>query len=144
MMDFMDLIEIAKVSNVKLTKTVFDDESRQFQSKEFDGLLNLTCHHLIFTALNEPSESKHRELWVSSFNKHSILFEVFIHFHLSLNLKILHSLVDQVERRIVNNVKYQLVLKCKNFRTFQLDFANLNVCQSVAKSLESLSNLSMS
>jgi hypothetical protein len=51
-------------------------------------------------------------------------------------------MIDALELKMQNNIKNQLVVKCKNFQIFQIDFTNPNVCQSINKSLDLLSNLS--
>ena len=52
-------------------------------------------------------------------------------------------MIDALELKMQNNIKNQLVVKCKNFQIFQIDFTNPNVCQSINKSLDLLSNLSI-
>ena len=53
----------------------------------------------------------------------------------------MHTLIDSLEQKI-RETKFQLIMKIKNFQIFVLEFPSLYVCQSVCKSLESLSNLS--
>lgn len=60
-------------------------------------------------------------------------------------LKIQHSQIDILEQKIKEkerDPKYQAILKCKDFQLFLVDFPNQYSCQSVCRSLESLSNIS--
>ena len=50
-------------------------------------------------------------------------------------------MIDALELKI-KEAKNQIVVKCKNFKIFQIDFTNPGVCQSINKSLDLLSNLS--
>ena len=51
-------------------------------------------------------------------------------------------MIDALELKIQKDIKNQLVIKCKNFQIFLIDFNNSNVCMSIHKSLDLLSNLS--
>jgi hypothetical protein len=53
----------------------------------------------------------------------------------------MHTCIDAMEAKI-RETKFHLVIRSKNFQIFLIDFPSAYVCQSVHKSLESLSNLS--
>ena len=114
-MEFMDWIEIPRVDNVKFTRQTFDTIQNQLTSQILDGSICLTSHHLLFTT---KQNKKDEEIWI------------------------LHSLIDSLEPKI-RETKFQLVIKCKNFQIYQIDFPSLNYCHSIYKSLEGLSNLSI-
>ena len=50
-------------------------------------------------------------------------------------------MIDALEAKI-RETKNQLIIRCKNFQTFQVDFNNPTTCLSINKSLDLLSNLS--
>ncbi|CAF0826541.1 unnamed protein product [Brachionus calyciflorus] len=116
-MDFMDLIEIPRVDNVKLYRQVYNNEANQLVTQKILGSLNLTSHHLIFTSQITPEKPQRDEIWI------------------------VHSLIDSLDKNI-SETKYQLMIRCKNFQIIFFDFPTLYCCQSIHKSLESLSNLS--
>lgn len=113
-MEFMDLIEIPRVDNVKY-HFLYSDEKRQRTSPFIDCSLCLTSHHLIFS----PKEKSGKETWVQ------------------------HSLIDSLDSK-VRETKFQIILKCKDFKMFLIDFPSLYSCQSITRSLEALSNISNS
>ena len=51
-------------------------------------------------------------------------------------------MIDAIESKVQKDIRNQLVVKCKNFQIFLIDFSNTNVCLSINKSLDLLSNLS--
>jgi hypothetical protein len=51
-------------------------------------------------------------------------------------------MIDALELKVQKDIRNQLVVKCKNFQIFLIDFLNTNVCLSINKSLDLLSNLS--
>lgn len=110
-MEFMDLIEIPRVDNVKYCKMLID-EQKQMMNQFCDGSLCLTSHHLIFS----PKEKVNQEIWIQ------------------------HSLIDLLEPKI-RETKFQVVLKLKNFQMYLIDFPGLYACQSITKSLSALSNI---
>lgn len=55
-------------------------------------------------------------------------------------MKILHVMVDSIERR-QSNIQNSLILRCKNFRVLQLDIKSHDDLKSVADSIDWLSNL---
>ena len=63
-MEFMDLIEIPRVDNVKYNRLLYSDEHKQLLNEFCDGSLCLTSHHLIFF----PKEKKDKEIWVRPTN----------------------------------------------------------------------------
>ena len=111
-MEFMDLIEIPRVDNVKYYQ-LYSDEKHQRTNSFIDCSLCLTSHHLIFSA----KEKSNKEVWIQ------------------------HSLIDSLDSK-VRETKFQIVLKCKDFKMFLVDFPSLYSCQSITKSLEALSNIS--
>ncbi|KAG9510001.1 Myotubularin-related protein 9 [Fragariocoptes setiger] len=74
--------------------------------------LCITCHHLILSSRSNNDD----EIWI------------------------LHVLVDNVERRITST-QNSLILKCKDFRQLQLDVRGHDELNSIANSIEWLSNL---
>ena len=110
----MDLIETPRVDNVKFCEAVFREEQNQTQNQLFEGSLCLTCHHFIFSFNDKTT----KEIWV------------------------LYSLIDSIEAKKDTVNKFQLIIKCKNFKQLIIEFANLSNMQSVQRSLESLSNIS--
>lgn len=107
----MDLIEIPRVDNVKYYQ-LYSDEKRQRTNSFIDCSLCLTSHHLIFSA----KEKSNKEVWIQ------------------------HSLIDSLDSK-VRETKFQIVLKCKDFKMFLVDFPSLYSSQSIARSLEALSNI---
>lgn len=63
-MDFMGLIEIPRVDNVRLEYQQFSEmaSSNQLKNEVVEGSICLTSHHLIFSP-KQPSE-KNKEIWV--------------------------------------------------------------------------------
>ncbi|RNA33548.1 Myotubularin-related 9 [Brachionus plicatilis] len=114
-MDFMDLIEMPRVDSVKLFRQIHDYEMNQLITQKLLGSLNLTSHHLIFITQADP-EKPREEIWI------------------------VHSSIDNLEKSITET-KFQLMIKCKNFQIFFIDFPTAYCCNSIHKSLESLSNL---
>lgn len=113
-MEFMDLIETPRVDNIRYCRQIYNEEQGQVSTQFVDGSLCLTSHHLIFSSKNTK-----QEIWI------------------------MHSLIDSLESKIRdNNTKFQLILKCKDFRVFIIEFPVLNQLQSVVKSLDALSNIS--
>jgi hypothetical protein len=63
-MEFMDLIEIPRVDNIKYYWQTFNDNSIKRTPVDFiDGSINLTSHHLIF---NPKDKQTDKELWVNN------------------------------------------------------------------------------
>jgi hypothetical protein len=60
-MEFMDLIEIPRVDNVKYCKILIDEQKQQTTPFN-DGSLCLTSHHLIFSP---KDRHKNKEIWVN-------------------------------------------------------------------------------
>ena len=110
-MEFMDLIEIPRVDNVKYCKILIDDQ-KQLVNQFIDGSLCLTSHHLIFS----PKEKANKEIWIQ------------------------HNLIDQLELKN-KETKYQIILKCKDFQQYLVDFPSSYACLSIHRSLEALSNI---
>lgn len=62
-MDFMNLIEIPRVDNVRLEYQTFSENtSNQTRAEIVDGSICLTSHHLIF--LPKQANEKCKEIWV--------------------------------------------------------------------------------
>lgn len=56
--------------------------------------------------------------------------------------KLLHSAVDAVERKLIqSNGKFSIILKCKDFKLLSLEFETVEAMNSVASSIEQLSNI---
>lgn len=66
MMDFMDLIEIPRVENVKFYRQIYNYELNHLKTEKLTGSLNLTSHHLIFISQTD-SEKPREEIWVIFF-----------------------------------------------------------------------------
>ncbi len=122
-MEFMDLIETPRVNQIKYGRQVFNEELGQMSLKFSEGSLCLTSHHLLLT-----SSDRSQEIWI------------------------MHSIIDSIENNnnANNNTKenkdsankFQLIIKCKDFQVFIIEFSVLNQCMSVFKSLDALSNIS--
>lgn len=56
--------------------------------------------------------------------------------------KILNGMIDSLELKI-RETKFQILLKCKDFRVYLIDFPSVYHCQGIYKSLDALSNISM-
>ena len=110
----MDLIETPRVENVKYCEVVYEEDKNQKSNQFNDGRLCLTCHHLIFSF----NDQKSKEIWI------------------------LYSSIDSIEPK-VKETKYQLLIKSKDFKITIIEFSNLNNLQSVQRSLEALSNISL-
>ncbi|KAK3087957.1 hypothetical protein FSP39_012815 [Pinctada imbricata] len=79
------------------------------------GTLCITGHHLIFSTRRLDNTE---ELWL------------------------LHSNVDMVEKKSSPaSLKFVMILKCKNYTMLQIDFQNAEDLNSVAMSIENLSNI---
>ncbi len=61
-MEFMDLIEIPRVDNIKLTTQVLNEFANQMNYEVLEGSLCLTSHHTIFSC--KGKEDKSHEIWV--------------------------------------------------------------------------------
>lgn len=80
-----------------------------------NGTLCITGHHMIFSTRQKEN---HEELWL------------------------LHSAVDAVERKLIqSNGKFSIILKCKDFKLLSLEFETVEAMNSVASSIEQLSNI---
>ncbi|XP_048730213.1 myotubularin-related protein 9-like isoform X2 [Ostrea edulis] len=80
-----------------------------------NGTLCITGHHMIFSTRQTEN---HEELWL------------------------LHSAVDAVERKMMqSNGKVSIILRCKDFKFLSLEIENAEVMNSVATSIEQLSNI---
>lgn len=112
-MEFMDLIETPRVNNIKYCRQVYNEEQGAVSLQFVEGSLCLTSHHLIFS-----SQINKQEIWI------------------------VHSMIDSIESKIRDPNKNQLIIKCKDFQIFLIDFPMLSQLQSVAKSLDALSNIS--
>lgn len=55
--------------------------------------------------------------------------------------QILNGMIDTLELKI-RETKFQILLKCKDFRIYLIDFPSIYHCQGVFKSLDALSNIS--
>lgn len=64
-MDFMDLIEIPRVDNVKLYRQIFSDTKNQLVTQKLEGSLCLTSHHLIFSNKSIANQANQIEIWVN-------------------------------------------------------------------------------
>ena len=137
-MEFMEWIEIPRVDNIKLTRQIFDSLQNQMLTQTLDGSLCLTSHHLLFSP---KSSQKDEEIWVW-FRMFKIVSILYFYSNCWNKIKILHSMIDALETKI-RETKNQLLLKCKNFQTFLIDFNNTSTCLSINKSLDLLSNLSI-
>lgn len=63
-MDFMGLIEIPRVDNVRIEYQQFvENSSNQIKTENIEGSICLTSHHLIFSPKNQSAERK-KEIWV--------------------------------------------------------------------------------
>jgi len=61
-MDFMGLIEIPRVDNVRLEYQQFSENANnQIRTEIVEGSICLTSHHLIFSP---KSTEKNKEIWV--------------------------------------------------------------------------------
>lgn len=67
-MDFMDVIEIPRIDNVKLTRLVYseiDGVYDQLVNHTIDGSICLTSHQLIFSPKQKSTSSQvDEEIWV--------------------------------------------------------------------------------
>jgi len=118
----MDLIEIPRVDNVRYGQYFPDVNKQSIYNKLCDGSICLTSHHLIFSP-KDKSETNY-------YNK---------------EILVQHCLIDTIESKIRDNQTksvFQIILKCKNFQMFLVDFPNLYACNSIVRSLEALSNIS--
>ncbi len=62
-MDFMDVIEIPRIDNVKLNRQMFSEINGvydQLVNHTIEGSICLTSHHLIFS----PKQKTEEEIWV--------------------------------------------------------------------------------
>lgn len=76
-MDFMGLIEIPRVDNVRIEYQQFsENSSNQIKTESVEGSLCLTSHHLIFSPKN-PADMKNKEIWVIHLFLKSIIFNCF-------------------------------------------------------------------
>ena len=127
-MEFMDLIETPRVNQIKYGRQVFNEEQGQMSVQFSEGSLCLTSHHLLLT-----SSDRSQEIWI------------------------MHSIIDSIENTSnTSNAantntntngkdnKFQLIIKCKDFQMFIIEFSVLSQCMSVFKSLDALSNISKS
>uniref|UniRef100_T1JCY3 Myotubularin phosphatase domain-containing protein n=1 Tax=Strigamia maritima TaxID=126957 RepID=T1JCY3_STRMM len=82
-------------------------------SNPVDGTLYITGHHLILSSAKTDTQE----------------------------LSLMHQNVDNVERRL-HSTGGSIILKCKDFKTFQLDIPGLDDCNNIANSLEQFASLS--
>ncbi|XP_032452489.1 myotubularin-related protein 9 [Nasonia vitripennis] len=110
-MEFGDLISIPRVDHVILT----DKTKERTKSCKIEGTLCISGHHLI---LSDRQKNSQQELWL------------------------LYRNIDVMEKKINNQIPGgSIILKCKDFHIYQLDFGSTNDLVKVAQSIEKLSCL---
>jgi len=71
-----------------------------------------------------------------------LLRDIYLYIIYCFGVKLLHSMVDIVERKLNQNSNGgTVVLKCKDFRIINLEINGLNEFNNVSNSIEWLSNL---
>jgi hypothetical protein len=60
-MEFMDLIEIPRVDNIKLVHQILNEFGNELNNEILEGSLCLTSHHTIFSC---KGKEKNHEIWV--------------------------------------------------------------------------------
>ncbi|KAL7296410.1 hypothetical protein TKK_0010422 [Trichogramma kaykai] len=110
-MEFIDLITIPRVDNVVLINRT-KERTKQYK---IEGTLCISGHHLI---ISDRQKDNQQELWL------------------------LYRNIDVMEKKLNNQSPGgNIILKCKDFNIYQLEFTSVSHLHKVAETIENLSCL---